>query len=86
MPLRSTGIGAAESNRVKLVREFFREENGQTATEYMLVISVIVVAVVAAGYLFVPEFQKGVAQLGQDVSVILDTGCLKASSINTACR
>lgn len=86
MPLRSPGTCAAESNRVKLVRDFLREEDGQTATEYMLVISVIVVAVVAAGYLFVPEFQKGVAQLGQDVSVILDSGCLKASSINTACR
>lgn len=51
-----------------------RAPSGQTATEYMLVISVIVCALVAAAYLFVPEFQGGVAQLAQDVSVALATG------------
>jgi len=40
----------------------------------MLVISVIVCSLVAAAYLFVPEFQDGVASLASDVSVALATG------------
>lgn len=49
-------------------------QQGQTATEYMLIISVVVIAVVAAAYKFVPLFQEGVEQLGQDVKEILSTG------------
>lgn len=44
---------------------------GQTATEYMMVVSVIVIAVVGAAYAFVPTFQVGVQELGYDVSAIL---------------
>ena len=40
----------------------------------MLVISVIVCSLVAAAYLFIPEFQGGVADLASDVSVALATG------------
>ena len=40
----------------------------------MLIISVIVIAVVAATYIFVPTFQSGVLALSQDVSTILDGG------------
>lgn len=47
---------------------------GQTATEYMLIISVVVIAVVAAAYKFVPLFQEGVEKLGSDVKDILSTG------------
>ena len=47
---------------------------GQTATEYMMVISVVVIAVVAAAYQFVPSFQAGVTDLGTDVSKILGIG------------
>src|SRR2546422_11043148 len=54
-----------------LLRRFLEDEEGQTATEYMLLISVIVVAVVAAAYLFVPTFQQGVQKLAEDVSTIL---------------
>lgn len=52
------------------------QTKGQTATEYMLIISVIVIAVVAAAYVFMPMFQAGVGQLANDVSTILDTGCI----------
>ncbi len=48
--------------------------SGQTATEYMLIISVIVIAVVGAAYIFLPMFQSGVRELSSDVSTILDTG------------
>ncbi len=61
---------------MKTFRQFLLEESGQTATEYMLIISVIVIAVVAAAYVFVPTFQDGVSALATDVSTILDGGCI----------
>ena len=51
-------------------------EAGQTATEYMLIISVIVIAVVAAAYSFIPGFRGGVQSLANDVKSILDTGMI----------
>lgn len=47
---------------------------GQTATEYMLIISVVVIAVVAAAYEFVPLFKTGVQDLGNDVKQMLSNG------------
>lgn len=58
------------------MKNFFRDESGQTATEYMLIISVVVIAVVAAAFVFVEPFQKGVEQLGTKVKTILDKGCI----------
>lgn len=51
-----------------------RRHRGQTATEYMMVVSVVVIAVVGAAYAFVPTFQTGVNELGFDVSHILAKG------------
>ena len=51
-----------------------RPRGGQTATEYMLLISVIVIAVVAAAYVFLDPFTAGVDALARDVSQILATG------------
>ena len=48
-----------------------QRRRGQAATEYMMVVSVIVIAVVGAAYAFVPTFQVGVEELGHDVSEIL---------------
>ena len=61
---------------MNLMKRFVNEEEGQTATEYMLIISVIVVAVVAAAYLFLDPFKKGVNQLANDVKTILNTGMI----------
>ena len=58
------------------MKNFFSDESGQTATEYMLIISVVVLAVVAAAYVFVPKFQEGVDALGTKVMTILDKGCI----------
>jgi len=58
------------------MKNFFRDESGQTATEYMLIISVVVIAVVAAAYVFVEPFQQGVETLGTKVMTILDKGCI----------
>lgn len=57
-----------------LMKRFVNEEEGQTATEYMLIISVIVVAVVAAAYLFLDPFREGVQEVANDVRTILDKG------------
>jgi Flp pilus assembly pilin Flp len=54
--------------------ELIRDEEGQSTVEYMLLISVIVIALVAAAYVFVPVFQKGVQDLANDVRKILSTG------------
>jgi Flp pilus assembly pilin Flp len=56
------------------IDRFIQEEEGQSTVEYMLLISVIVIAIVAAAYIFFPTFQKGVQALAQDVSSILDSG------------
>lgn len=56
-----------------MMRRLLRTQLGQTGTEYMLVISVILVAVVGAAYVFVPSFQEGTRQLASDVSTILDS-------------
>ena len=47
---------------------------GQSTTEYMLLVSVIVIAVVAAAYIFIPDFQGGVDSLAKDISYYLSTG------------
>ena len=60
------------------LRRFLADEGGQTATEYMLIISVVVIAVVAAAYAFLPNFQDGVEELAEDVKFLLDTGCGKS--------
>jgi Flp pilus assembly pilin Flp len=61
---------------------FVREEEGQATVEYMLLISVIVIAIVAAAYVFITPFQQGVAKLAQDVSSILDSGKIGATGTN----
>ncbi len=54
-------------------------QTGQSTVEYMLLISVIVIAIVAAAYVFIDPFKTGVNQLALDVQGILSTGDLTAS-------
>jgi len=65
---------------IELAR-FFSDESGQSTVEYMLLISVIVVAIICAAYIFIPTFQQGVLLLAEDVKSILDTG--KIGSVGT---
>ena len=51
-----------------------RRRRGQVATEYMLVVSVVVLAVVSSAYAFVPTFRTGVERVGADVRQMLATG------------
>ncbi len=67
---------------LELAKSLIRDEEGQTATEYMLIISVIVIAVVAAAYVFIDPFQKGVKKLARDVQTILDNGIINGEGVN----
>ena len=53
---------------------FVHRRGGQSTVEYMLLISVIVIAIVAAAYIFVPTFQEGVDNLALDIKDILSSG------------
>ena len=57
-----------------LLRSLLRDEEGQSTVEYMLLISVIVIAIVAAAYVFIEPFKKGVQDLANDVKKILSDG------------
>lgn len=57
-----------------MIRNLLVEEEGQSTVEYMLLISVIVIAIVAAAYVFVEPFRQGVQDLGNDVKKILSDG------------
>ena len=57
-----------------MIKELLRDEEGQSTVEYMLLISVIVIAIVAAAYVFIDPFKQGVQDLGNDVKKILSDG------------
>lgn len=47
---------------------------GQSGSEYMMVISVVTIAVVGAAFAFVPRFRDGTITLGNEVKEILGSG------------
>jgi Flp pilus assembly pilin Flp len=57
-----------------MIKELLRDEDGQSTVEYMLLISVIVIAIVAAAYVFIDPFKQGVQNLAEDVKKILSDG------------
>ncbi len=57
-----------------MIHALIHDEEGQSTVEYMLLISVIVIAMVAAAYAFIPTFQEGVEDLAKDVKKILSDG------------
>jgi Flp pilus assembly pilin Flp len=56
------------------IMSLLQEEEGQSTVEYMLLISVIVIAIVAAAYVFIDPFKQGVLDLANDVKRILSDG------------
>jgi Flp pilus assembly pilin Flp len=54
--------------------DLIRDEEGQSTVEYMLLISVIVIAIVAAAYVFIDPFRQGVLDLAKDIKKILSDG------------
>lgn len=59
---------------MELLADLLRDEEGQSTVEYMLLISVIVIAIVAAAYVFIEPFKQGVQDLANDVKRILSDG------------
>jgi Flp pilus assembly pilin Flp len=57
-----------------MIKELLKDEEGQSTVEYMLLISVIVIAIVAAAYVFIDPFRQGVLDLANDVKKILSDG------------
>ena len=47
---------------------------GQSTVEWMLIVAMIVVGLVVAAYAFVPGFQRGVRELGTDVTSLFAQG------------
>ncbi len=44
---------------------------GASTTEYVLLLSVLIIAIVAAAFVFVPVFSEGVAAVAEDVAALL---------------
>jgi Flp pilus assembly pilin Flp len=59
---------------MELLSSLLQDEEGQSTVEYMLLISVIVIAIVAAAYVFIEPFKQGVQNLAEDVKKILSDG------------
>ena len=57
-----------------MFKDLLRDEEGQSTVEYMLLISVIVIAIVATAYVFIDPFKAGVTDLANDVKKILSDG------------
>ena len=57
-----------------MINDLLKDEEGQSTVEYMLLISVIVIAIVAAAYVFIEPFKQGVLDLGKDIKKILSDG------------
>ena len=70
------------ANLPATMNAFIDEDEGQSTVEYLLLISVIIIAVVAAAYIFMPTFQAGVEVLARDVSSILDSGKIGKTGTN----
>jgi Flp pilus assembly pilin Flp len=59
---------------MELMRRLYREENGQTATEYMVLLASVVAALLGAAYLFKDKFSSGVTSMGSNVQSNLSKG------------
>lgn len=55
----------------KLFKKLRRDQRGQTATEYMLIIAVVVLGAVAGASILIPDFQAGVTQLSTKIRGLL---------------
>lgn len=54
-------------------RKMRRNNRGQSATEYMLIIAIVVLGLVAAASHLIPKFQSGVKELGSNIEETLKT-------------
>lgn len=57
--------------------KLLKNQKGQTATEYMLIIGVVVVGLLIAAQQFVPKFKTAVETIGGYVETCVTTGKCK---------
>ena len=57
----------------KIFLRLSHNSRGQSATEYMLIVAVIVLGLVAAASRLIPMFREGVQKLGDNVVQTLET-------------
>lgn len=50
-----------------MFRKLLKNSKGQSATEYMLILAVVVLTLVAAASKLIPYFESGVKQLGGNI-------------------
>lgn len=58
-----------------LMKKLRRSEKGQTATEYMLIVAVLVTVVIAGAAMFGDNIKAGIDGLSGRVRSSLDTAC-----------
>lgn len=59
---------------MELMKRLLKEEKGQTATEYMVLLASVVAAILGAAYLFEGKFKSGVESMGDNVETNLGAG------------
>jgi len=64
-----------------LLKRLFFEEDGQTATEYMLIIGVIVVGIIVAAKIFLSKFTGGMKEMGAAISEIFKSSSGKLKGL-----
>jgi len=52
----------------QIARKLMHNSKGQSATEYMLILAVVVLTLVAAASKLIPYFETGVKQLGSNIT------------------
>ena len=55
-------------------RRFVQEQEGQSTTEYMLLIGVIALGIIVAGIAFIKPFKGGVGELAKKFKEALSSG------------
>jgi Flp pilus assembly pilin Flp len=65
----------------KLLKRFIVEEEGQTATEYMLIIGVIVVGIIVAAKIFLGKFKGGMKDMGAAIGEIFKSSSSKLKGL-----
>ena len=59
---------------MQLLKNLFRDQGGQTATEYMVLLASVVAVILAAAWKFTPLFDEGVNKMGENVRDNLKLG------------
>lgn len=55
-----------------MLKKIIKNNRGQSATEYMLIVAVVVLGLVAAASRLIPQFKAGVNKLGDNVVQTLE--------------